>query len=806
MKKLFWNILLSLLFASSLFAFQHLQQVQIDKNDIISIPEQYKYKIGSGELIKLVSEKKLLDKLYKTENSQNSTVEVSLHFRQYPSITEINYLLELGLEIIPDSWTPPIEGHPLGFLFAELPVNKLVDVLELNFVSLINSAEELSFPQNNEADRFSNADDVWQQGWTGNGVKVAILDSGLDTEPMNSDLPLNLTKKDYSSYPTLDDDVENTVTGHGTHVTGSVLGRGVLSASNVGNGGNPYKGVAPQASLIFLKIGNDFNAGASTAAIINAMDAAVNIYDADIISMSYGSWDTYHDGSSTKDQKVDWCYSQGVPVFLAAGNDGSSARHFSGTVAGNSLSEYIEVNVTGAAENSTYLYFNLVWFDGLGVSNNMSIKYYDDSYQEITNVYHYTQTESSRGTESHYSQTLFKVSGGNSIYYLQVDNESESTQTYHIYESYNNGKVTFENPDPNYTIVSPATATYGFCVGAYTSRSQWTDYNNIVHLSGETINEVATYSSRGPRIDDVIKPDVVTPGSAIISLKDRDVLTSANKYWIDDDGISGGEVNYYVMEGTSMAAPQCAGAAALYLNKFPDASPSEVYNALRNNSSSDQFTGTLPNSAYGYGKLDIYAAINQTGPLPVELTSFTAEIVDNGVQLYWRTETEVDNYGFEVERTNVKSQSSNEYGWDKIGFVEGYGNSNSPKEYTFIDRSLIEGEYSYRLKQIDNDGDFKYSDEIAVTIGAPNKFILEQNFPNPFNPSTTIAFSLPQSAFVTLKIFNLMGEEVETLIKNNLTAGNYNIKFNPSGLASGVYIYRLSSDIFTETRKMQYLK
>jgi subtilisin family serine protease len=803
MIKFIFKILLALLFCSTVFARQQLHQVQLDRNDIISIPEEYIYKIGSGDLVKLISEKKLFQKLNPLKKSSPAYVKVSLHFKQFPSQIEIDSFTELGLELLPNSWTPPIEGHPLGFLFAKLPVDKLINVLELEFIEIINSAEQLSYPQNNEADKCLNADDVWLQGWTGTGVKVAVLDSGLDTEPLNSDLPSTITKKDYSAYPTLDDNVENQVTGHGTHVTGSVLGRGILSSSNTGNGGSPFKGVAPEASLVFLKIGNDYNAGASTGAMINAMDAAVNIYNADIISMSYGSWDTYHDGSSTKDQKVDWCYTQGVPVILAAGNDGSSKRHFSGTVNGNSLSEFIEVNVTGADENSTYLYFNLVWFDGLDESKNLSIKYYDDLYQEITNVYQYTQTESSRGTESHYSQTLFKVSGGNSIYYLQVDNQSESSQSFHIYESYNNGKVTFANPDPNYTVVSPATSTYGFCVGSYTSRSEWTDYNNNVRSTGETLSEIASYSSRGPRVDEVIKPDIVTPGSAIISIKDRDVLTTANKFWIDDDGISGGETNYYVMEGTSMSAPQCAGAAALFLQKFPDASPMELYNALRNNAADDEYTQEVPNPAYGYGKLDIYAAINSPGPLPVELTSFTADVIGKGVQLNWRTETEVDNYGFEIQKSEFQSQNSD---FEAIGFVEGYGNSNSPKEYSFTDNSIIDGEYSYRLKQIDNDGDFDYSDEVMVTIGTPNNFSLEQNYPNPFNPSTTISFSLPQSAFITLKIFNLMGEEVETPINDHLAAGSYNYKFNPSGLASGVYIYRLSSDKFTQTRKMQYLK
>ena len=122
-------------------------------------------------------------------------------------------------------------------------------------------------------------------------------------------------------------------------------------------------------------------------------------------------------------------------------------------------------------------------------------------------------------------------------------------------------------------------------------------------------------------------------------------------------------------------------------------------------------------------------------PLPVELSSFSASIIGSAVKLNWRTETEVNNYGFEIQKSqmsNVKSQTE----WETIGFVEGYGNSNSPKDYSFTDASVVSGTYSYRLKQIDIDGQFEYSKIIEVNLGAPKKYELAQNFPNPFNPNT----------------------------------------------------------------------
>ena len=192
-------------------------------------------------------------------------------------------------------------------------------------------------------------------------------------------------------------------------------------------------------------------------------------------------------------------------------------------------------------------------------------------------------------------------------------------------------------------------------------------------------------------------------------------------------------------------------------------------------------------------------------PLPVELTSFTANVLDNAVVLDWQTATEVNNYGFEIQR-KILNQVQNDSQWNKIGFVNGHGNSNSPKSYSFTDNSAISGKYSYRLKQIDIDGKYEYSNVVEVTISAPDKFELLQNYPNPFNPTTQISFALPFAAKVNLSVFNMLGQKVEELANHTFEAGVHSVQFNAASYSSGIYFYKLTSENFLQIKKMMLLK
>ncbi|MCK6614649.1 MAG: T9SS type A sorting domain-containing protein [Ignavibacteriaceae bacterium] len=242
---------------------------------------------------------------------------------------------------------------------------------------------------------------------------------------------------------------------------------------------------------------------------------------------------------------------------------------------------------------------------------------------------------------------------------------------------------------------------------------------------------------------------------------------------------------------------------------------STVYALGINTSAGEMYVGGIFQTVGEQSASRIVKFTDPDNPLPVELTSFSAKRVSGGVELRWATATEVNNYGFEIERAaaveTMHASSLQERKWENIDFVPGHGNSNSPKQYIYRDNNSRANQgYIYRLKQVDSDGSFSYSGELYVSAGAPASFELKQNFPNPFNPVTMISYTLPSSGIVQLKIYNTTGEEVAALVNEIQEAGSYQISFNGSGLASGTYLYRITvtsdAGVYTQSRKMIILK
>jgi uncharacterized protein YkwD len=214
-------------------------------------------------------------------------------------------------------------------------------------------------------------------------------------------------------------------------------------------------------------------------------------------------------------------------------------------------------------------------------------------------------------------------------------------------------------------------------------------------------------------------------------------------------------------------------------------------------------------ASFPFGVVVVYNFVDPcpASALPVELTAFSAQLVNNkNILLNWETATEVNNYGFEVERQYQESSSNNK-DWEKISFIAGHGNSNSTKYYSFTDNSIqTSGKYSYRLKQVDIDGTFEYSDAIEAELGLPQNYVLEQNYPNPFNPTTSLSYSIPSDGNVTFTIFDVLGNEVSKLENGYKSAGTYSYNFDASELSSGMYFYTIRSGKFVQTKKMLLMK
>jgi hypothetical protein len=181
--------------------------------------------------------------------------------------------------------------------------------------------------------------------------------------------------------------------------------------------------------------------------------------------------------------------------------------------------------------------------------------------------------------------------------------------------------------------------------------------------------------------------------------------------------------------------------------------------------------------------------------VPVELVSFTSKIIDRNIELNWTTATETNNKGFELFRNGKL-----------IDFIPGKGTTLELQNYSFIDKNLKNGIYNYRLKQIDFDGSYNFIGNINAAVNSPEDFSLNQNYPNPFNPSTMIEYQIPKSGFVTLKVFNVVGDEVAVLVNEAKDAGTYKINYDASYLKSGIYFYKIQVDGFEATKRMILIK
>ncbi|MFH1194757.1 MAG: S8/S53 family peptidase [bacterium] len=288
----------------------------------------------------------------------------------------------------------------------------------------------------------------------------------------------------------------------------------------------------------------------------------------------------------------------------------------------------------------------------------------------------------------------------------------------------------------------------------------------------------ASFSSVGNTVDGRIKPDVMAMG----------VSVRVASPWSDN--------GYTNSDGTSFSCPLAAGVAALILQAHPTLTPMEVREAMRQTSSNVD----APNNMMGWGILDALAAINYY-TTPVELLSFNAALSNDAVVLNWQTATELNNSGFEILR------SENNSAWNKIGFVTGAGSSTELQSYDFKDNSVLKGRtYFYKLKQIDFDGAYNFSNVTEIALANPSNYFIFNNYPNPFNPETTIKYSIAERAIVNISLFDILGKKVRDVLNEFKETGEYEIGLDASDLPSGIYIVRLQTKNYTGSIKINLIK
>ena len=323
----------------------------------------------------------------------------------------------------------------------------------------------------------------------------------------------------------------------------------------------------------------------------------------------------------------------------------------------------------------------------------------------------------------------------------------------------------------------------------YTSMAVWTDFRD---------NNFGSYTAYFPDF-----AMLTSPASQTIDNTNGEVFYDINvpdvKLYTDDASFSA-TVTPTPASGSLMV--DFPGGNTI--SSYPNTIQLRIYTVgtVTNGTYTVNIEGTGPNGTPVHRRTNTLIVDD---PVPVELVSFNASINENSVVLNWKTGTETNNSGFEIQRSF--SQGDIRTDWSAIEFVEGNGTTTNPTSYQYTDNTIGKiGTYFYRLKQIDFDGSYAYSNEVEVQVTNPIIYELSQNHPNPFNPSTIITYQLPEQSRVTLKVYDIIGKEVATLVDKEQAVGSYEVEFDAASLSSGIYIYRLQAGDYIAQKKMVLVK
>jgi len=544
--------------------------------------------------------------------SIDPTLSVFLYLRDEPSTEFYDQLEVAGLRVYPNTFLPKAGAHPYSLILAKGRASSIRALGVESGVMRMAAADRKLQPLNDSTAIETGAAEArnLDTPLRGRGVRIAVLDSGF--RPGLPDLPDPAEAMDYADYPDTNRDVRDIANAHGTHVAGTVWGSGVSSNGR-------WMGMAPDCDPIYLKIGDDSTSNASTAAVVGAIKAAATWCDADILTMSYGGFDGFEDGGSPEEQAVDWATGQGLTCFMSAGNSAWGFVHVSGTLQPGELSEPFQSVIKDAHEGATAGFF-LSWYDGPDTSvHRMLTAFVLDGNGDTVRLDSPGQLSSLRGTETREYLLHDPLPRDSSSMFFYAYNNSDQPQQFHIRVYSTIWYMRFMRHDRSYTVCVPSTADSCISVGAYTARSWWKDFQGNEHDDGYQHGAIAYFSSLGPRIDGVMKPNITAPGQRTISC--RDTVTyriGAAQDWliVSNSGESGLPADYLVLMGTSMSSPAAAGTAALMLEAKPDMTTSQLRDLIYSTARTDDFTGQVPNLTWGWGKIDVMRALESIREVP----------------------------------------------------------------------------------------------------------------------------------------------------------------------------------------------
>lgn len=537
---------------------------------------------------------------------KDPVLHVFLHFRTPPGEKVYAWMENIVKKVYPGTWVPPIGAHKTGFMLAEVQSSRIDTLFTNKVISRITAAYRRLQPLNDLTAEETGAELAWQAEppLTGEGIRVLIIDSGFQLD--HPDLPDPVFAWDFADWPDTSEDVTDLVSGHGTHTAGTAFGSGVLSDGL-------FRGMAPDAEAMYIKIGDDSTSSASTEAVVGAIRAAGTWAEADIVNMSYGGWDGFNDGSSVEEQVVDFAVSRGTNVFMSAGNSAFDTKHYYGSVNAGERTGRIRVNIRRTPVGTLW-YARLVYYDGpdTSVHNRLTASIVDEDGEDVW-IDDPIWVSSPRGAEGIDYLPMLPLESDTTVFYFYVRNDSEVEQDFHIHVWADEGSVRFTQFDHNYSILLPSTADSCISVAAYTHRTNWRDFRGTDHDDLTIRGEIASFSSIGPRIDGVLKPDITAPGKRTVSCRNSDIISlngPSASLIVSNNGDQGEPADYIAIMGTSMSSPAAAGASALILQSDPEMRPWEFRARLFGGARTDSSTGDVPNTRWGWGKLDVMQALD----------------------------------------------------------------------------------------------------------------------------------------------------------------------------------------------------